>query len=277
MTTPTFFPSMHDHQEPTARPWIALPVIALFLWLDHFHLDLFRHVAEDWSGTSRVLALAGLGYLPHWLVVLGTAVLLAGPRRALWALGLHRSPLRAFTVALLVTLPMPIFMALHAPLALTADTAHALMRGAVLPGFGEELLYRGFLFGLLFRFAGWGFLPAALAAALLFGGAHLYQGSDLGEAAGVFALTGFASLWFAWLYVEWDHNLWVPVAFHVLMNAWWIVLPVSDDALGPGWSIALRLAVLVLSVVLTLALARRRGGRRLRGRAWWSSRGTRSR
>ena len=277
ITTPTLPLSMHPATETTARPWIALPIIALFLWLDHFHLDLFRHVAGDWSGTPRVLALAGLGYLPHWVVVLGAAVLLAGSwHRALWFLGLHRSPLKAFALAFAVTLPMPLMMAWYAPLTLTADTAHELMRGAVLPGFGEELLYRGFLFGLLFRFAGWGFLPAALAAALLFGAAHLYQGSDLAEAAGVFALTGFASLWFAWLYVEWDDNLWVPVAFHVLMNAWWIVLPVSDNALGPGWSIALRVGVMVLSVVLTLTLARRRGGRRLRGRVWWSRKPTRS-
>ena len=273
MTPSTLSPSMHPTDETKARPWIALPIIALFLWLDHFHLDLFRHIAGDWSGTPRVLALAGLGYLPHWLVVLGAAALVAGPRRrALWVLGLHRAPSSAFALAFAVTLPMPLVMAWHAPLTLTADTAHELMRGAVLPGFGEELLYRGFLFGLLFRFAGWGFLPAALAVALLFGGAHLYQGSNLAEAAGVFALTGIASLWFAWLYVEWDDNLWVPVAFHVLMNAWWIVLPVSDDALGPAWSIALRVAVMVLSVVVTLAFARRRGGRRLRGRLWWSRR-----
>ncbi len=265
-------PSIHHDDEARARPWIALPIIAAFFWLDHFHLDLFRLVAEDWTGTSRVLALAGLGYLPHWLVVLGIAVLLAGPRQAFWALGLHRSPIRGFAVALLVTLPMPAFMAWHAPLTLSEDAVHTLMRSAVLPGFGEELLYRGFLFGLLFRFSGWGFLPAALGAALLFGGAHLYQGGDLAGAAGVFALTAFASLWFAWLYVEWDYDLWVPVAFHILMNAWWIVFPVSDNALGPGWSIASRVVVLALSVVLTLAIARRRGGRRLRGRSWWSKR-----
>lgn len=246
-------------------------MIALFLWLDHFHLDLFRLLAADWTGTLRVLALASLGYLPHWLVVLGVAVLLAGPRRAAWALGLHRSPLRGFALALVLTLPMPAVMAWSAPLTLSGETPHALLRMAVLPGFGEELLYRGFLFGLLFRFAGWGFLPAALGAALLFGGAHLYQGGEAVEAAGIFALTAFGSLWFAWLYVEWDYDLWIPVAFHVLMNAWWVVFPVADNALGPGWFVAVRLLVLALSILLTMAVAKRRGGLRLRGRAWWWS------
>lgn len=269
MTTPAPTAcSSHPVLTPTPG-WIALPVIALFLWLDHFHLGLFRLLAADWTGTLRVLALAGLGYLPHWLVVLGVAVLLAGPRRAAWALGLHHSPLRGFALALVLTLPMPAVMVWSAPLTLSAETPHALLRMAVLPGFGEELLYRGFLFGLLFRFAGWGFLPAALGAALLFGGAHLYQGGDAAEAAGIFALTAFGSLWFAWLYVEWDYDLWIPAAFHVLMNAWWVVFPVADNALGSGWFVAVRLLVLALSILLTVAVAKRRGGLRLRGRAWW--------
>jgi membrane protease YdiL (CAAX protease family) len=261
---------------PAMRAWIALPVIVLFLWLDHFHLDLFRQAAGGWTGSGRTLALAALGYLPHALVVLGVAALLAGPRRAAWALGLHRSPLRGFALALVLTLPMLGALAWHAPLTFTADTPHALLRQAVLPGFGEELLYRGFLFGLLFRFAGWGFLPAALGAALLFGGAHLYQGGDATEAAGIFALTALGSVWFAWLYVEWDDDLWVPVAFHVLMNAWWLLFPVADNALGPGWFVAIRLAVLALSIGVTVLVARRRGGLRLRGRAWiWGGGGLR--
>ncbi|WP_187471118.1 CPBP family glutamic-type intramembrane protease [Luteimonas viscosa] len=248
--------------------WIALPVIVVFLWLDHFHLDLFRQVAGGWTGTGRTLALAALGYLPHWLVVVGVAALLAGPRRAAWALGLHRPPVRGFVLALVLTLPMLAALAWHAPLTITVDTPHALLRQAVLPGFGEELLYRGFLFGLLFRFAGWGFLPAALGAALLFGGAHLYQGGDAAEAAGIFALTALGSLWFAWLYVEWENDLWVPVAFHVLMNAWWLLFPAADNALGPGWFVAIRLLVLALSIGVTVIMARRRGGLRIRGRDW---------
>lgn len=260
----------HSSERTTAtRAWIALPVIALFLWLDHFHLDLFRMIAAEWTGTARIVALAALGYLPHWLAALGVAALLSGPRRAAWALGLHRSPVRGFALALLLTLPMLVALAWNAPLTLTADTPHALMRMAVLPGFGEELLYRGLLFGLLFRFAGWGFLPAALGVALLFGGAHLYQGGDAIEAAGIFALTALGSLWFAWLYVEWDYDLWVPVAFHVLMNAWWVVFPVADNALGPVWFVVVRFAVLALSIVVTVVVARRRGGLRLRGRGWW--------
>ncbi|MDR7194557.1 CPBP family glutamic-type intramembrane protease [Luteimonas terrae] len=255
------------HTSPRSR-WVALPIIAVFLWLDHFHLDLFRAVAGDWTGAARTGALALLGYLPHWLVALGMAAVLTRPRDALAALGLDGRPMRALLLGLLLTAPMVAVLAFKAPLTLTADTPHALARHALLPGFGEELLYRGLLFGLLFRLAGWGFLPAALMAALLFGGAHLTQGGQAVEAAGIFAITALGAVWFAWLYVEWDFDLWVPVAFHVLINAWWVVFPVADNALGPLWAVGLRLVIIALSIGVTLAFAKRRGGRRVRGRGW---------
>lgn len=254
---------------PTTRPWVALPVLAMFFWLDHFHLGLFRWAAAGWTGPERTAALALLAYGPQLLAALGTAALLAGPRQAAAALGLTGRPLRAFALAGLLTLPMVLGLAWQAGLSWTPTTAQALWRTAVLPGFGEELLYRAFLFGLLVRFAGWGFLPAALVGAVLFGGAHLYQGGGAAEAAGVFALTALGALWFAWLYAEWGFDLWVPIAFHTLMNAWWVLFPVADNALGPVGAVVIRLVVIVLSVATTVAWARRGGGLRVRGRAWW--------
>ena len=252
----------------SARRWSALLVIIVFLWLDHFHLDLFRAVAGDWTGWPRIAALASLAYVPHALAAFGLAALLTRPRQAAGALGLAGRPGRALLLGLSLTVPMALGLALQIPLSMRPETPLALMRNAVLPGIGEELLYRGLLFGLLFRFAGWGFLPAALTGALLFGGAHLSQGGSAIEATGIFAITALGGVWFAWLYVEWDFDLWVPAALHVLMNAWWVVFPVADNALGPLWTVGLRLLVVVLSIAVTLAYAKRRGGLRIRGRSW---------
>lgn len=269
-------PSQSSVAVPAATPpglrgpaWqVALPAIALFLWLDHFHLDLFRALAGDWRGLPRVAALAVFAYLPQLLAALGLAALLWGPRAAPAALGLGHAPWRGLAVGTGVTLLLPLGFAVLLPFEPAAQWLPAVLRGAVLPGFGEELLYRGLLFGLLFRFARWGFLPAALLVAGLFGAAHLYQGNDAGQTAAIFALTALGSLWFAWLYVEWDFDLWVPIAVHVAMNAWWELFAVADDALGPLPTVLLRLAVIVLSVVVTVRVARRRGGRVVRGRAW---------
>jgi membrane protease YdiL (CAAX protease family) len=138
----------------------------------------------------------------------------------------------------------------------------------VLPGIAEEILFRAFLFGFLYRFAGWGFLPAALLSSLVFGAEHLYQGADAAEALGVAAITAAGGVWWSWLLVEWRWNLWVPAAFHVLLNAWFVAFEVADNALGSASFVAVRLACIALSVVATLIVVRRRGGRAVTGRRW---------
>lgn len=248
---------------------VVLLTVPVFLWLDHFHLDLFRQVAGSWRGIPRVMALALLAYGPQVLVALGLGAVLFGPRAAAASLGLDKSIIQGIWVGLVLTLVLPLGFALMLGFDPPPRPLLAVLRGAVLPGFGEELLYRGLLFGFLFRFARWGFLPAALSAAVLFGAAHLYQGQGVADSAAIFALTALGSLWFAWLYAEWDFNLWVPVALHVLMNLYWELFSVADDALGPAFTIGLRLLVIVLSVLLTVLVARRRGGRVVRGRGWW--------
>ena len=65
----------------------------------------------------------------------------------------------------------------------------------------EEIVFRGFLFGQLFRKAAWGFIPAVLINAVIFGMGHLYQGNSLGETTGVFFVTLIGGVWFAWLYI----------------------------------------------------------------------------
>lgn len=64
-------------------------------------------------------------------------------------------------------------------------------------GMFEELVYRGFVFGQLFRYARWGFLPAALLAALAFGSLHLYQGHDPVSALTAFGLRHWAAFFSA--------------------------------------------------------------------------------
>lgn len=261
---------------PYALPATALPrwlvsvlTIAVFLWLDTFHLDLFRQLSGATTGATRLAWLAAVGYAPHLLAAWLFAAALAGPRGALELLGLARGAARGLAVAAALTAPLAIGYALAFPLAAHASPALEFGRTAVLPGIAEEVLYRGLLFGVLYRVAGWRFLPAALLGAVLFGGAHLYQGRDWQEAAFVFGLTAVGGLWFAWLYVEWRFNLWLPIGLHVLMNAYWTAFDVSDNANGPWWTTALRLGVIALSIVVTVVVARRHGGLvlRRRGRA----------
>lgn len=255
----------------TSRPrWlIAALAIAVFFAVDSIGLMPFKALAGDWTGWPRTAALGAVGYGLYLLAPLALTAWLFGPGRAARALGLDAPVLKGLGVALLGTAILAIgYGLLSKPVPFVDKLVNELMRGGLLPGVAEEILYRGLLFGLLFRFAGWGFLPAVLVNAVLFGAAHLYQSNDPAEAAMIFAITGVGGALAAWLYAEWDFNLWVPVGVHILMNAWWSLFAVDDSALGGLGANLVRLASVVILIALTLIHARRRGHRIVRGRAW---------
>jgi membrane protease YdiL (CAAX protease family) len=223
----------------------------------------------DPAGRRGLLELTLRHYTWYWLPALLLAASFFGPRRALDALGLRGNAGLAVAVGLLCTLPMFLGYAGYGRLSASPTLIADLAWTALLPGVMEEILFRGFLFGFLFRFARWGFLPAAWIGAVLFGIGHLWQGRSAGEMAGVFAITGLGAMWFAWLYVEWGMNLWVPIVFHVLMNMAWDLFGIGESALGDGVANVPRFATLGMSVALTILVARRHGGLAIRGARWW--------
>ena len=210
---------------------ITLVTLAVFWVLNAYPWLLFGQLASDAEGWPRVAALVVFRYGP-WLVgpVL-VAMLFFGARGSLNALGLDRSPLTGLAVSFAGTLVLLAGLAATMPLAPDEDWLISAFRFALLPGVFEEVFYRAFLFGLLFRFAAWGFLPAAFIGAIFFGAGHLYQSGEVLEAAGIFAITALGAVWFSWLYVEWEYNIWVPAGFHVLMNFYWGLFNVADTAL----------------------------------------------
>lgn len=122
----------------------------------------------------------------------------------------------------------------------------------------EEILFRGFLFGLLFYRFGWSFLLAALYSSLMFGIGHSYQTAVTSEMLLIVALTSAIAFWWCWLYVEWGGNLYLLITLHALMNfVWFVFLPIQN-VLGMTESNSLRLVTVLLSVLLTLYLNKMR-------------------
>ena len=83
-------------------------------------------------------------------------------------------------------------------------------------GFGEEYLFRGFLFqrlAMLFGGSKPGWAIACLIQAALFGFAHAYQ-NPLGM-----LLTGLIGLIMALVFLATGRNLWVPIIAHTLYDA----------------------------------------------------------
>jgi membrane protease YdiL (CAAX protease family) len=185
------------------------------------------------------------------LLPLAVWVLLMGFRQGITYSGLYAPVIPALLIGLVATTPMWLGFWILIPTAPQWPLSE-LFHQALITGIAEESIFRGFLFGMLFRCAGWHFLPAAGLAAAVFGFGHLYQGGDVMSSLGIFAITAVGSLWFSWLYVRWRFNLWVPIFMHALMNAWWIVFSVDDTALGDLTANNLRALTIGLSIIITL-------------------------
>ena len=118
----------------------------------------------------------------------------------------------------------------------------------------EEFMFRAFMFGLLFRYAKTGFFWSVILPALLFGSLHLYQGHDMVSSLAAFGVTFIGAVYFSWMYVEWNFNLWVPIGLHMLMNGAWIIFSLEGTEVAAGGLISniARVISILLAVGLTI-------------------------
>lgn len=184
-------------------------------------------------------------------------------------LGLDQNILKAFIFSVLCTLPVFIAFLFLYPLD-PELSFNSVWLYSIRPALWEELIFRAFLFGLLFRFYGWGFIPAALISSLFFGIGHIYQGNDFWTSTFSFLVTALGSAWFAWLYLEWRKNIWVPVFFHLLLNLAWVLFDVNTGAIGNFNSNIFRAIAIVLSIVITVRYGKSRE-RTVNEKSLWQS------
>jgi membrane protease YdiL (CAAX protease family) len=172
--------------------------------------------------------------------------------QALESLGVRRGVIRGLLVGAVATLPMPILFAISGHAKFNSEIAVQMGVFGLVSGVAEEVRFRGFAFGLLYRKLRLGFWVSIILPTVFFGLGHLYEVHGIRDALAIVALTGFGSVWFGWLYVRWEYNLWVPITIHTLMNSWWSIFNVSQSALGGHEGNDARLLTIALSVVLTL-------------------------
>jgi membrane protease YdiL (CAAX protease family) len=129
----------------------------------------------------------------------------------------------------------------------------------VFAAFFEELYYRAVFFGQLYKKTRLGFLPALFFSALVFASLHLYQSNDFYTLIGIFFTTFLGAGLFAWLYVEWGYNLWVSISMHFFMNLSWELFSISDNALGNINANWFRLLTIVLAIIGTLIIKKKKG------------------
>jgi membrane protease YdiL (CAAX protease family) len=144
-----------------------------------------------------------------------------------------------------------------------------LYRDIVLAGFGEEFIFRAFLFGFLFYYAGWGFLSAGIFAGLFFGWGHLYQADNISSAIGVFLFTVGASIGFSWFYYAWK-SLWMVLFLHAFMDIAWDGFGTQTNVTGNLWINIARFSTLLLAIFISVRVAKSNNRYDLRkaGKLW---------
>ena len=165
-------------------------------------------------------------------------------------LGLSNGFSQGLTWAFIFSLPMFIGYPILSPFNSDLNFG-TIFKDLIAAGFFEEFVFRGFLFGILFFYAGWGFIPAALIAALYFGSGHLYQATNFGEAVTVFLFTALASIGFALFYLVWK-SLWLPIFLHAFMDLTWDMFNLQGGAVGNPTANIFRFTTIALAIFFTV-------------------------
>jgi membrane protease YdiL (CAAX protease family) len=190
-------------------------------------------------------------------IFLGT-VLINRKINILKELGLINSIIKPLGWALVFTLPMIIGGLIFYNFNTDWDINN-LLAGSLVIGLVEELFFRGFLFGQVYKNTRLGFIPAIFIGAVVFASGHLYQSQELGELIGIFAVTFMGAILYAWLYVEWDYNLWLPIFLHALMNLTWHIFEMDETALGGLLPNFIRALTIFAAISLTIFIKRKKG------------------
>lgn len=186
-----------------------------------------------------------------FIAVLIMTVIVVKPKELFSFLGLNSNIVKGLGIAFICVLPLYIIFPFFGSFN-TDTTLSLILRKSILPGFKEEFMFRAFMFGLLFRYAKTGFFWAVILPALLFGSGHLYQGHDALSSLAAFGVTFLGAVYFSWMYVEWNFNLWVPVGLHILMNGAWVIFTMDGTEVAAGGLISN--IVRVISILLAIAI-----------------------
>jgi len=245
---------------------ISFVVIFTFVALNYLKF-FFRYVVfgeEVWMAMDFNLAISYLNYTKIAIVLIVTFLLFKKIDFELF--GLKKDFLNGLMIAMICVVPMFLAYgyAVDFKTDMTIERAHA---NLVLAGFYEEFMYRGFLFGILYYYAGWGFISAVLIPSIVFGIGHLYQAETCGEAVGVFVFTALASAGFSWFYVAW-RSLWMVAFLHGFMDLVWDMFSVQTNVTGNFYANIFRFITLGLAIFFSIQKAKAGNSYSLKGKLW---------
>ena len=226
---------------------------SLFFVADKTFFSTIYHAIEN------IISFYPLSFFTTYLLV-GLPVILfiyfTNKYRILEPFGLKANVVKGVAIAFVFSIPMFVGYGIMGNFEINIE-AKDFWFGCVFAAFFEELYYRGFFFGQIFRNTKLGFFPSLIISALVFASLHLYQSDDLATLIGIFITTFLGAGLFAWLYVEWNYNLWLPIGLHFFMNLSWEIFSVSDNAFGDLSANLIRGITILFAVVGTILYKKR--------------------
>ncbi len=237
-----------------------LIIVSIFFGIYYFFDDLFFKNLRTYL--NQKIEFIGISHILTYFIIgipiyIGT-VLIDKPKNFFFNLGIDKSIIRGLILSFFFTLPMFIGFAFFFNLNKEINIDKILI-GVISASFFEELFFRGFLFGQIFRKSRIGFIPAIIIGAVLFALGHLYQSQELEELIGIFLMTFLGAILFAWVFCEWKFNLWIPIFLHLFMNLSWVVFTVSENALGGMYANLFRILTVILVVLFTIIYKKKKG------------------
>jgi membrane protease YdiL (CAAX protease family) len=235
---------------------IVLATFAVYFIIDDLYFYNFRAWLDQFihqKGVSHIISYVLFG------IPLFAGILLLHPLRNFFSsLGLQGSVIKAMTFSFICTLPMLLGYLFIFDFNREV-TFNEILIGVIAAAFFEEVYFRGFLFGQLYRFTRLGFFPSVIVGAILFAVIHLYQSQDLLTLLGIFLVTFLGAGIFAWVYIEWQHSIWVPIFLHLFMNLIWLLFSAGENSLGGIYSNIFRVGTILLIIGLTILYKKRNG------------------
>lgn len=235
----------------TSRQWIVIGAVCAVLVAMEF--SLLRYI-PGYSGLREAFPYyIGQSYRSFaevvFVVAIAAGALRGSGQPLLGVLGLNTAPWNGLKAAALMVLPLYAVFAFAFSIAgfVPAEVLYL----AFISPFAEELVYRGFAFGMLRKVAGWGFWPAALLPAAFFAWGHLDQANDLAATIMTVVLVGGGAILFSWLFEKWN-GLWVPLALHIMMNFAWNLFAVGDGAFAGTLPTIMQLTTVVAALLITV-------------------------
>ncbi len=245
---------------------ISLVVILTFVALRNlkYFYGYIVFGKETWDVMDFHLRVSLLNYSIIFVVFALTILLFK--RMPFEILGLKKDILKGMLCGFLFVIPM--FFGYGYAVGFKTDiTLSDIHFDMILAGFFEEFFYRGFLFGILFYYAGWGFISAVLIPSIFFGIGHLYQAETFSDGLSVFLFTALGGAGFAWFYIAW-RSLWLVVFLHGFMDLAWDMFSIQSNVTGNLNANIFRFATLGLAIYFSVKKAKSENNYSLKGKLW---------